>query len=180
MKALARALPLLILVSCGLPPGKTVSTPSPSPAAPTTPAAPSGTFATRVLALTNAARAQGRDCGTVKYAATTPLTYSARLEQAAQAHAADMAAKNYFSHTSQDGRTLRERIDATGYRWSTIGENIAAGQASPEEVVQGWIASPGHCENLMNPAFRELGVGYTPASGGKYRTYWVQNFGAPR
>ncbi|PNY80447.1 CAP domain-containing protein [Deinococcus koreensis] len=185
MKALACALPLLLsLVSCGLPSGTGVSPSSPAPAAPTAPpappAAPSGTFAARVMELTNAARAQARSCGADRFAATTALTPNAKLAQAAQAHAADMAAKNYFSHTSQDGRTLRERIDATGYSWSAIGENIAAGQATPDEVVQGWLGSPGHCRNIMNPTFRELGVGYTPASGGTYRTYWVQNFGAPR
>ena len=181
MNPLICSLPLLLLASCSVPSARDILNPSPATSTtPTAPSTPSVTFAARVLQLTNAARAQARNCGPDSFAATTPLTYNAALEQAALAHADDMAAKNYFSHTSQDGRTLRERIDATGYSWSTIGENIAAGQATAEIVVQGWIDSPGHCRNIMNPAFRELGVGYTPASGGTYRTYWVQNFGARR
>ncbi|GGK30598.1 hypothetical protein GCM10008955_25480 [Deinococcus malanensis] len=129
-----------------------------------------------MLSLTNAARAQARTCGETTHAAAPALSANAQLAQAAQAHASDMAARNYFSHTSQDGRTMADRITAAGYRWSTIGENIAAGQTTPEEVVSGWLSSPGHCRNIMNPAFRELGVGYV--QGGSYRHYWVQNFGA--
>lgn len=147
--------------------------PAPTPApAPTT---PSG-YAGRVLELTNAARAQARTCGATSFAAAPALTYNAQLEQAAQGHATDMATRNYFSHTSQDGRTMAQRITATGYAWRTIGENIAAGQTTPEQVVAGWLASEGHCRNIMNPGFRELGVGYAP--GGSYGHYWVQNFGA--
>lgn len=87
-----------------------------------------------------------------------------------------MAARNYFSHTSQDGRTVAQRVTATGYVWRTVGENITAGQATPESVVGGWLKSEGHCRNVMNPGFKELGVGY--AQGGSYGHYWVQNFGA--
>ena len=136
---------------------------------------PTGTFATRVLELTNAARAQARSCGATAFAATTPLVYNAALEGAAQGHAADMAAKNYFSHTSQDGRSFSQRITAAGYAWTRIAENIAAGQSTPDSVVAGWLTSPGHCQNIMNPALKELGVGYAP--GGSYGHYWVQNFG---
>lgn len=150
-----------------------VSTPAPAPAP--APTAPSG-YAARVLELTNAARAQGRTCGATSFAPGPALAYNAQLEQAAQGHATDMATRNYFSHTSLDGRTMAQRISATGYAWRTIGENIAAGQPTPEQVVAGWLASEGHCRNIMNPSFRELGVGY--AQGGSYRHYWVQNFGA--
>ncbi|MCP2013123.1 uncharacterized protein YkwD [Deinococcus sp. HSC-46F16] len=145
--------------------------PAPTPA----PTTPSG-YAGRVLELTNAARAQARTCGATSFAAAPALTYNAQLEQAAQGHATDMATRNYFSHTSLDGRTMAQRISATGYAWRTIGENIAAGQTTPEQVVAGWLASEGHCRNIMNPSFRELGVGY--AQGGSYGHYWVQNFGA--
>lgn len=171
---LALAGGLLVLTACGSPPG----TPSGSvPAAPNpTPAPPTSTFAQRVLDLTNQARAQARMCGADRFAAAAPLTYDALLERAAQGHAADMANRNYFSHTGQDGRTLRERVTDTGYPWRTIGENIAAGQRTPEEVVAGWLASEGHCRNIMTPAFQELGVGY--ALGRSYGHYWVQNFGA--
>ncbi|MFC4427738.1 CAP domain-containing protein [Deinococcus navajonensis] len=152
----------------------------PSPPAPVTPApspGPSG-FAQRVLDLTNAARRQSRTCGADTYGPAPALALNAQLSQAAQGHAADMAAHNYFSHTSLDGRSMADRINATGYRWSTIGENIAAGQTTPEEVVSGWLSSPGHCANIMNPAFRELGVG--DAQGGSYGHYWVQDFATSR
>jgi uncharacterized protein YkwD len=148
-----------------------VPTPTPTPA-------PSGDFAARVLALTNAARAQGQTCGTTTFPAVGALTYNAALEQAAQGHAADMAVKNYFSHTSQDGRDFSARITATGYKWYTIGENIAAGQTTPETVVAGWLKSEGHCRNIMNGSFKELGVGYAANASSSYRTYWVQDFGA--
>lgn len=142
---------------------------------PPTTGTPASSYAQRVLDLTNAARAQARVCGTTSYAAAGPLTYNAQLEQAAQGHATDMATKNYFSHTSQDGRTFDQRISATGYAWTRIAENIAAGYSTPEAVVQGWLNSAGHCSNIMNPNLRELGVGY--AQGGSYGTYWVQDFG---
>ena len=144
---------------------------------PPTGTTPSSAFVQRVLELTNAARAQARTCGTTSYAATTPLTYNAALEKAAQAHAADMAAKNYFSHTSQDGRTFSQRVTAAGYTWTRVAENIAAGQTTPESVVAGWLQSAGHCANIMSPALKELGVGYAYTSTSTYKHYWVQDFG---
>ena len=149
-------------------------TPTPTPAPPAPPA--SGDTAQQVLQLVNAARAQARNCGAASFAAAPALTLNAQLGQAAQGHASDMAAQNYFSHTSKDGRTFVQRIQATGYAYRTIGENIAAGQSTPQQVVAGWLQSEGHCRNIMNPSFRELGVGY--ARGGSYSHYWVQDFGA--
>lgn len=162
---------LLALTACGA--RTQASPPSPEPVAPVPPqtSPAGGVFTQRVLSLTNAART----CGTTGHAAAPALSASAQLGQAAQGHASNMATRNYFSHTSQDGRTLADRINATGYRWSTIGENIAAGQPIPEDVVSGWLSSPGHCRNIMNPAFRELGVGYV--QGGSHGHSWVQNFG---
>lgn len=151
-----------------------VTAPAPAPA-PTTPSA----FAQQVLDLTNAARAVPRSCGATSYAAAAPLTWNAQLGQAAQGHAADMATQNYFSHTSLDGRTFAQRIVNAGYTaYRTLGENIAAGQTTPQAVVDGWLKSEGHCRNLMNPAFRELGVGYAYSGASTYKHYWVQDFGA--
>lgn len=174
-KLLALVGGLLALTACGSAPGS-----SPDPGPDSTPSSPGGPFAQRVLDLTNQARAQARSCGGARFAATTPLTYNAQLERAAQGYAADMAAKNYFhhDHTSADGRTFDQRITAAGYTGQTVGENIAAGQPSPEEVVAGWLASEGHCRNVMNPNFRELGVGYAYKAGSTYGHYWVQDFGA--
>lgn len=129
----------------------------------------------QVLELTNAARARGHRCGGSVYPPAPPLVSEARLGAAAQAHAADMAARNYFNHISPDGRAPKDRIDAAGYSWRTIAENIAAGQADAQEVVTGWLNSEGHCRNLMNAGYRELGLGLAQSSGGK--RYWVQDFG---
>ena len=133
----------------------------------------------RVLDLTNQARAVARSCGTTAYPAAAPLTWNAQLAASARGHAADMAARNYFDHTSQDGRTFVNRIVNAGYTgYRAIAENIAAGQPTPEEVVSGWVASPGHCANIMNAALRELGVGSASSSTSSYGIYWVQDFGA--
>ncbi|GGL11730.1 CAP domain-containing protein [Deinococcus radiotolerans] len=146
-----------------------VSAPAPTPS----------TFAQQVLDLTNAARAVARTCGTTSYPAAPALTWNAPLAQAAQGHATDMATQNYFSHTSKDGRTFSQRITNAGYTpYRTIGENIAAGQTTPQAVVDGWLKSEGHCRNIMNPSFKELGVGYAYAGTSTYKHYWVQDFGA--
>lgn len=152
------------------------SAPAPTPT-PTPAPTPTGTFAQQVLDLTNAARAKGQTCGGVAYPAVAPLTYNAQLEQAAQLHASDMATKNYFSHTSQDGRTFDQRISAAGYAWKQVAENISAGQTTPAEVVSGWLASAGHCQNIMSAGLKELGVGYAYNASSTYRYYWVQDFG---
>jgi uncharacterized protein YkwD len=102
------------------------------------------------------------------------------LDRAAQAHAQDMLARSYFAHKSPEGASVRERSRARGYEWRKIGENIAEGQISVDEVVDTWMDSPGHRRNLLDPGFTELGVGLALGrSGGRYRTVWVQNFGRP-
>ena len=160
----------------GTAPSEVSSAPRPVQTTMTAQATPGSAFAQRVFDLTNAARAQARSCGSTFYAAAPALAYNSLLEQAAQDHAADMASKNYFSHTSLNGRTFSQRITAAGYSWRTAGENIAAGYATPEAVVQGWLQSPGHCANIMNPAFKDLGVGYGYGAASSYKHYWVQDF----
>lgn len=109
-----------------------------------------------------------------------PLRMNADLQEAAQAHAQDMLARGFFAHKNPSGTTVRERSRKAGYDWRTIGENIAEGQKSVDEVVTTWMNSPGHRANMLNPAFRELGVGLVTgkARNGEYRVIWVQNFGA--
>ena len=123
----------------------------------------------------NHLRQQGCNCGGTYMAPAPPLTWNRSLEIAAMGHANDMAARNYFSHTSKDGRSMEDRIVLAGYTFKgfknfAIGENIAEGQMSIAEVMQGWIKSPGHCKNLMNPQFKEVGVAFDS-------NYWVQDFG---
>ncbi|MCU0684249.1 MAG: CAP domain-containing protein [Polyangiaceae bacterium] len=88
-----------------------------------------------------------------------------------------MATNDYFDHVSRDGRTMVTRVRAAGYVGGAIGENIAAGRATAEAVVDQWVRSPGHCANLMSREFRFLGVGYAYRPGTRFGHYWTQNFG---
>ena len=118
----------------------------------------------------NAARLSGYDCGAKgAFKSTTALKLEPQLSAAAQAHADDMNAEAYFAHTAPDGSTVGTRVTRTGYRWSRVGENIAQGYKNVDAVMSGWLKSDGHCANLMNPGFAELGVG-------KSGDYWVQVF----
>jgi stress response protein SCP2 len=107
-----------------------------------------------------------------------PLQLEPRLGVAAQAHAEDMVGRRFFAHDTPDGRTVADRVLAAGYAYAVVAENLAAGQRSPAEVVQGWMSSPGHRANILAPAVRQIGVGYV--GGGEYGTTWVQVFGTPR
>jgi len=103
-----------------------------------------------------------------------------RLMIAAQRHTGDMVRRNYFEHVSPSGSDPGDRITAAGYVWTTYGENIAAGYLTPRTVMQGWMASEGHCENILNPAFTEIGVGVTRAAatlGGSTNGTWTQEVG---
>jgi uncharacterized protein YkwD len=133
----------------------------------------------RVVELVNAARANGRRCGSERFAPAPPLTVSRELDDAALEHARDMVRRKFFDHRGSDGSQPRDRVRRAGYLSRLTGENIALGPESAEEVVAGWLASPGHCENIMEPAFRDMGFGV--AIGRKRgQIYWVQTFGAPR
>jgi uncharacterized protein YkwD len=140
---------------------------------------PSGEpFEDQVLILVNQRRAAGATCGGTPYPAVGPLAMDPNLRAAARGHSLDMATLNYFSHTSQDGRTFAQRISAAGYTGSfPWAENIAGGQSTPQAVVDGWMASAGHCANIMNGSFRAIGVGYAFNAASTYRHYWTQNFG---
>ncbi len=137
-------------------------------------------FAATALDRINAARAAGADCRTGgRFAPAAPLTWNAKLTQAAEGHSQDMVAKNFFSHTSSNGSTLSNRVDATGYVWTALGENIAAGYVGIDAVMAGWVASDGHCANLMNPSFKEVGLVCVPGtSATQYSTYWTMDLGA--
>ena len=129
---------------------------------------------TKVLQVTNAARAQ---------AGLKPLRLNSPLSRAAQRHSASMAYQDFFSHSGPDG-TAFSRIREAGYRYSLAGENIAAGQSTPEAVVNGWMKSPGHRANILNPGFVDIGIGYEFLANDPgrvtYKHYWTQTFGAPR
>jgi uncharacterized protein YkwD len=131
------------------------------------------------LAAVNAARAAPRLCGERLFAPAPPLTLNPALTQAALAHSRDMAALHYFSHQARDGSYVAERALRAGYAWRVVGENIASGVNTAGDAVAGWLESPGHCANIMNPAFTEMGVAYS-LNTGRRLMYWTQVFGAPR
>lgn len=133
----------------------------------------------KLLERINTARAQSRQCGAQTFAATAPLAWSALLASAAETHSRAMANGNFFSHRDRDGRTPSDRAELAGYSGGQIGENIAAGQDSADKVVSGWLASPGHCANLMNPQFSELGATYAADPKSDAGIYWTALFGAP-
>ncbi|HEU0201428.1 MAG TPA: CAP domain-containing protein [Burkholderiaceae bacterium] len=133
----------------------------------------------RLLALVNEARAAPRACGGKQFAAAPPLRRAARLDQAAQAHAGDMAARQVLSHTGGDGSRARDRVQRVGYAWQALGENVAAGPRNAEEALAGWLRSPGHCANVMSAEFTEMGVGIATNAASEPGTFWVQVFGTP-
>ena len=168
---------IFLVAGCG---GGSGSSSSPdTPSAPTRPPDPSATaFENEVLTLVNQHRAAGATCGGTAYPRVAALAMNANLRLAAQGHSQDMATNNYFSHTSLDGRTSVDRIRAAGYTGSSpLGENIAAGAGSPADVVNGWMGSTGHCQNIMNGSYRSSGVGYAIRAGSQLGSYWTQTFG---
>ncbi|MEU8305775.1 CAP domain-containing protein [Actinomadura sp. NPDC048955] len=124
-------------------------------------------FAAEVVSLTNAHRAAH---------GLRPLADDPWLTAAAQAYSEDMTARRFYSHTSPEGTQPWDRARAAGSTHLGIGENIACGQRSPAEVVQGWMDSPGHRANILKPDFTHIGVGFQ--GGGKAGTYWTQLFGS--
>ncbi|MFC5286388.1 CAP domain-containing protein [Actinokineospora guangxiensis] len=144
----------------------TATTPQPSRTSKPKPAGtPPADNESAVLALVNTERADS-GCG--------PVRWNADLADAARAHSVDMAEQDYFDHTSLDGRSPFDRMRAHGYD-SPGGENIAAGQRTPESVMESWMTSPGHRANILNCDYTTLGVGI--GKGGSYGVYWTQNFG---
>jgi uncharacterized protein YkwD len=133
----------------------------------------------RALELVNAARAQPRKCGNRRFPAAPPLRLSPLLERAALTHAQDMMRHGRLEHIGSDGSQPPDRATRVGYRWRVVGENIATGAPDVDTVVADWLASPGHCENIMNPRFKEMGTAYV-ADGESARIYWAQVFGNPR
>jgi uncharacterized protein YkwD len=138
-------------------------------AEPSARASQGSSLAAQVITLTNQQRVAG---------GCKALTADTTLASVALAHSQDMAAHDYFEHDSQDGRSPFDRMTAAGYRFGTAAENIAAGQRTAQEVVTAWMNSAGHRANIMNCALTEIGVGH--ATGGRFGTYWTQDFGTPR
>jgi uncharacterized protein YkwD len=132
-----------------------------------------------VLALVNAARSESRRCGAVLLPPAPPLLASRPLDQVAARYAGEMAAGGPFAHVGADGRSAAQRVADGGYAARASGENLALGPTTADEVVAGWLASPGHCSNLMNPRFAEMGLGIAVSARPAPRVYWTQLFATP-
>lgn len=133
-----------------------------------------------ILKLTNEVRAKARQCGGRTFKAVAPLTWSAKLGAASLAHSRDMASQNYFSHRSKNGDQVDSRVGEQNYAWRGVGENIAAGQGSAQQVVSAWLSSPPHCANLMGEGFSEMGAAYAIDKNSDATIYWTQVFATPR
>lgn len=123
-----------------------------------------------LLDMVNQVRVSGCNCGSTFMPAVSPLTWNDELGKAAFEHSDDMKTNNYFSHTGSDNSNAGDRVKNEGYNWSTCGENIAWGQTTEQLVMNSWLKSEGHCKNIMNKAFKEMGAGRSD-------NYWTQVFG---
>ncbi|MCO5101936.1 MAG: CAP domain-containing protein [Burkholderiaceae bacterium] len=134
----------------------------------------------QILQRVNAARAQPRTCGEKRFDAARPLAWNDELAAASLKHSRDMAQHDYFSHEARDGSRPGDRVSREGYRWRAVGENIAAGQGTAQKTVDAWLASPGHCANIMSPDFTQTGAAYAMNPDSRMVIYWTQDFGSPR
>jgi uncharacterized protein YkwD len=141
----------------------------------TTPLAYNATYEQTVIELVNTLRASNGNL--------PPLKRVEALDQVARYHAKDMGDDDYFDHKTFDRNSNNQLVEICEFyqrmvtyysNYSGIGENIAFGQITPQEVVQGWMSSSGHRLNILSPYYSEIGVGYYPDM---YGSYWVQDFG---
>jgi len=126
----------------------------------------SHTFEQQVLTIVNRER---------KNAGLAPLTQNDSLASVARAHSKDMSDRNFMSHTNPDGLSPFDRIKNAGISYRRAAENVAAGQSTPEQVMNAWMNSEGHRSNILNPDLKEIGIGYYKGDTG-YQHYWTQVF----
>jgi uncharacterized protein YkwD len=136
-------------------------------------------FQADVLREVNAARSLARKCGAVDRPAVGAVAWNNALFTAALGHSQDMALRNFFDHVNLDGKTIGQRATSAGYRFAALGENIAAGQATVSEVMADWLASPGHCNNIMYGVYTEIAVACVTTSRFEYPSYWTMELGKP-
>ncbi|HVZ43985.1 MAG TPA: CAP domain-containing protein [Ramlibacter sp.] len=125
----------------------------------------------------NAVRARGGNCGGDAFGPAQPVAWNQQLVSAASGHSADMAENNYFDHVSRAGSHPADRVEAAGYHWRSVAENIAAGQFDTNGVMKAWMESPGHCSNIMDPKYSEIGVACVQNPGSYYGGYWTMVLG---
>ena len=124
-----------------------------------------------LLELVNAQRNQGCLCGDTFYPAVPPLKWSDKLTTIAQKHSEEMSVRKQLTHYSKNGADPGKHLSKAGYHWHAYAENIAMGSFQERTVIEGWLSSPAHCANIMNPHVKEMGI----AHKGRY---WTQVFGS--
>ncbi|MBS0025819.1 CAP domain-containing protein [Chitinophaga sp. 22321] len=161
---------VIVYCSCSKTSGVRLDDPSKTPPADTSTVPENRVDRSALLQLVNGLRSRGCNCGTDKMPPVGQLVWNGLLERAAYDHSKDMTLNHYFDHNSPGGSTPGTRLDAAGYSWTYYGENIAAGSLDEQAVVLGWLNSPKHCHNMMDPVFTEIGVG-------RYNSNWTMELG---
>ncbi|KAG7399667.1 hypothetical protein PHYBOEH_008310 [Phytophthora boehmeriae] len=105
------------------------------------------------------------------------LCMSNKLHLSAQDHSNDMAKHNFMSHSGSDGSTMSRRVTAAGFKWTSVAENVAAGQKDVTAVMKSWMSSSGHKKNILSSKYKMFGCGYAYNSKSTYKHYWTQDFG---
>jgi uncharacterized protein YkwD len=133
-------------------------------------------FESEVLTRTNQRRAAGAVCGGVAYPAVPSLSMDPLLRQAARCHSLDMTLNHFLGHVGSNGESLEDRVEDAGYEGFGFGENIAEGHTTPNQVMGDWMASAGHCENIMWSTFTEIGIGLVLLDNPAFKAHWTQDF----
>lgn len=136
--------------------------------------------AREVLARVNSARSQGHRCGARPFPPVGRVSLAEGLSRVAREHSLDMTHTAGIDHRGRDGSSPADRVRRSGYSAQLVGENVAGGVPTAAEVVAGWLESPGHCTNIMDGRFTEMGVGYVVDASSPLQIYWTQLFAAPQ
>ncbi|MCB9684082.1 MAG: CAP domain-containing protein [Alphaproteobacteria bacterium] len=138
-------------------------------------------FEDEVLAQVNEQRAAGGRCGTANFPPSAPLEHDVTLRGLARWYSRWMAEDGFFDHVDPNGDDPFDRMSDAGFTGATPwGENIAAGYPDPDQVMAGWMSSPGHCANILEPGYAVIGIGYydLPDDPALMQHYWTQEFAA--
>jgi len=158
--------------------GAEVAPPETQASAPVEPC-PVGDLSQTAVPAINALRSVAQVCGAGNFAAVGAVTWDARLAEAARTHSTDMAVNNFFSHTGSNASTLGGRVTAAGYTWRVVAENLAAGPGDLSAVLNGWMNSPGHCQNLMLATVTQVGLSCVRRQGSGQTPYWTMVLARP-
>ncbi len=133
----------------------------------------SSQFEKNFLIAVNQVRSKARKCGKQLFTVAPALRLSNDLNKAAHKHSLDMYENRFLEHTSSNGDTIVERMQAIDYSWKAVGENIAHNQKTIGQVIEDWLSSPGHCSNLMSADYTETGIA-------QVNWYWTQVYARPK